>query len=112
LTWWLRNSRAEIGVADGQPEPDTGPAPTPEERAQQRNLDSQTTGEILGPDGKPITVLMAAGLGKQRLYVLPQYDMVIVRFGELRSENRGFDDREFLGRVLGMVGEDSGDKKK
>ena len=41
-------------------------------------------------------VYMAAGAGKQRLYVIPSMDMVIVRQGKVSE----FDDRAFLGRLL------------
>lgn len=39
---------------------------------------------------------MAAGAGKQRLYVIPSLDMVVVRQGQTSQ----FDDRAFLGRLL------------
>ncbi len=39
---------------------------------------------------------MAAGAGKQRLYVIPSLDMVIVRQGQMSQ----FDDRAFLARLL------------
>ena len=46
---------------------------------------------------------LAAGLGKQRLYVLPQFDMVIVRFADLTSsKGRDFDNREFLAPILNL----------
>jgi hypothetical protein len=57
---------------------------------------------VLGPDGKPLTVHMAAGLGKQRLYVIPQYDMVVVRFAEYTRAGADFSNAEFLGRLLGV----------
>lgn len=55
---------------------------------------------IVGPDGKPVRVMMAAGLGKQRLYVLPQFDLVVVRFAEATREGMSYDDREFLRLLL------------
>lgn len=96
LTWWLRNSGEEGDTGGATPRGESL-----RERLQRRNLDEQNK-PIVGPDGKPIRVIMAAGLGKQRLYVLPQYDMVIVRFGELRSDAKGWDDRVFLGHILGL----------
>lgn len=41
---------------------------------------------------------MAAGAGKQRLYIIPSMDLVIVRQGR---QSR-FNDREFLGRLTGQ----------
>lgn len=41
-------------------------------------------------------VYMAAGAGKQRLYVIPSLDMVVVRQGRVSE----FDDKAFLGRLL------------
>jgi CubicO group peptidase (beta-lactamase class C family) len=41
---------------------------------------------------------MAAGAGKQRLFVLPAVEMVVVRQGE--TLGRGFDNTKFLGQLL------------
>ncbi len=41
---------------------------------------------------------MAAGAGKQKLYVLPEKEMVIVRFGETKGQ--GFKDEAFLNRLV------------
>jgi hypothetical protein len=43
---------------------------------------------------------MAAGKGKQRLYILPEQKLTIVRFGPLEG-SKGFDNREFLRLLLG-----------
>ena len=44
----------------------------------------------------PNDIVMAAGAGKQRLYIIPSLDMVIVRQGQQSP----FDDREFLSHLL------------
>lgn len=44
----------------------------------------------------PHDIFMAAGAGKQRLYVIPSLDLVVVRQGR---QSR-FDDREFLQRLI------------
>jgi hypothetical protein len=44
-------------------------------------------------------MVTAAGLGDQRLYVIPSQDLVVVRFGR---QSRGWSDAEFLRLVLGM----------
>lgn len=44
----------------------------------------------------PRDLVMAAGAGKQRLYIIPALELVIVRQGR----QSGFDDSEFLARLL------------
>ena len=102
LTWWLGGSGGEISVNEA----DTGGESRLERRVRDRSLEGVST--VLGPDGKAVQVYMAAGLGKQRLYVIPQFDLVVVRFAEATREGMRFDDREFLGRVLGVLGRDEG----
>jgi CubicO group peptidase (beta-lactamase class C family) len=46
--------------------------------------------------GAPRDLVMAAGAGKQRLYIIPSLDLVIVRQGRISR----FDDAEFLARLL------------
>ena len=75
LTFWL------LGKAETR----TQGAPGLEEGLQ------KTSGPLAG-------AYMAAGAGKQRLYVLPNQNLVVVRQGE----SRNFDDNEFLGRLLGL----------
>jgi hypothetical protein len=43
---------------------------------------------------------MAAGAGKQRLYVIPSRELVVVRLGPLLG-GREFRDAEFLAQLLG-----------
>lgn len=72
---------------------------------QDRNAaDSKASRRAAGSDGGPIYrdgpagLAMAAGSGKQRLYIIPSMDMVIVRQGE--SKGTGWSDTEFLALVL------------
>jgi CubicO group peptidase (beta-lactamase class C family) len=63
-----------------------------------------TTPQFDGPDlrGKtPSDMYMAAGAGKQRLYVIPSLKMVVVRMGE--TEGRRFLDDAFLGRLIASL---------
>jgi CubicO group peptidase (beta-lactamase class C family) len=48
------------------------------------------------PNGLP-DLLVAAGVGNQRLYVIPSKGLVVVRFGE---RDRDWRDREFLARLI------------
>lgn len=62
----------------------------------------------LGPRGAPKelpAVWMAAGLGKQRLYVVPSVRMVAVRFAPLNSERSKFSDTRMLTLLLDAIGE-------
>lgn len=121
LTWWLlRSDDGSSRVADGaglegaeapaKKQAEGGrPGGTVRERIQERLRErmqdasfKEQSKPILGPDGKPIEVMMAAGLGKQRLYVIPQYDMVIVRFAEYTREGSAFDNRKFLAPILNV----------
>ena len=65
------------------------------ERVRERAKASATDA---GP-GKPLGV-MAAGKGKQRLYVLPKQGLTVVRFGPIEG-SRGYQDGEFLRLLLG-----------
>jgi CubicO group peptidase (beta-lactamase class C family) len=47
--------------------------------------------------GSVPSLLVAAGVGNQRLYVLPSQDLVVVRFG---GDDRGWRDQDFLKKLL------------
>ena len=72
------------------------------ERLREKHFEQQVA-PISGPDGKPLDVRMAAGLGGQKLYIIPQYDMVIVRFAKI-GETSGltFNDKPFLADILNI----------
>lgn len=91
LTWWLgaQNSALPAIVDSGSSAP------------VRSRLQSAATVPLRGPDGKPVRVYMAAGLGKQRLYVIPDHELVVVRFAEGTREGLQFQDRVFLGAILG-----------
>jgi len=102
LTWWLL--RDDPDAAD--PETvlaDEIAAERLEERggAIRRRLASRARDRAAAssPDpSSPILGFMAAGKGKQRLYILPEQRLTVVRFGPLEG-SKGFDNREFL-RIL------------
>lgn len=96
LTWWLPGNVAAAGGEAGE-------ADLPlRDRLRQRALRAEASAPIKDATGRDVRVWMAAGLGKQRLYVLPDHDLVIVRFAENTAAGRRFEDAEFLGRVLGV----------
>jgi poly(3-hydroxybutyrate) depolymerase/CubicO group peptidase (beta-lactamase class C family) len=57
-----------------------------------------------GGDGSLPAVRMAAGLGNQRLYVIPSANLVAVRFAPLNSGRRGFSDQEMIAALLAAAG--------
>ncbi len=87
LTWWLRTDAEATLVADAGG------------RANQERTLSQLRG-VRGPGEENLEVYMAAGLGKQRLYVIPAHDLVVVRFAEATREGRRFDDGKFLRPIV------------
>jgi len=97
LTWWLPGEAASGGGTS------TSEADMPlRDRSRARALRAEAEGHIKDSSGNSIRVFMAAGLGKQRLYVLPDHDLVIVRFAENSTEGRRFDNAEFLKHILGI----------
>lgn len=79
MSWWLRGAAEES-------EPARGPMAT---RRAAPPL----------PVWVPKDLVMAAGAGKQRLYVIPSRELVIVRLGPVIGGYR-FDDASFLGPLL------------
>ena len=103
LSWWL------VGAAM-QRMPTRGPDQNSVGSARSRLRDrlgrgnrgrigardnSTASGEQGLPGWMPRDLVMAAGAGDQRLYVIPSHELVVVRMGPLLGR-RGFDDRAFL----------------
>ena len=84
LTWWLHTP---------------GHNTTPPDRVSRLATDlyQPATGALAG-----VRVWMAAGLGKQRLYVLPDHGLVAVRQTDRLwdGEQSGYSDAVFLQRLL------------
>ncbi len=104
LTWWLmrddpnaadpEDALAADMVADRLDQQGGAVRGRLAERARER-------ARAAGPDASsPIIGFMAAGKGKQRLYILPEQKLTIVRFGPLEG-SKGFDNSEFLRLLLG-----------
>ncbi len=85
LTWWLLQSGTEPAAV-----------------ADRLSSAEATAPGLTGPDGKPIEVYMAAGAGKQRLYVIPQWNMVVVRLARFGPGGRDFSNAQFLAPLLGV----------
>ncbi len=64
------------------------------------------TNDRAAVDTSAIEGVMAAGKGKQRLYILPGHDLVVVRFGAVDG-GRDFEDARFLAPLLGGAAEDA-----
>jgi len=80
LTWWLCK-------------------PVPQDLLRSIPLLRREMGDITGSGWLPDDLYLAAGAGKQRLYVLPSLRLVVVRMGGLVG-SLGFRDTEFLDRLL------------
>ncbi len=91
LTWWL-NGNSDVA--------DTGlSAPGVRDTIRKRALNQEAEVEI-NIAGKQLQVWMAAGLGKQRLFIIPAQQLVVVRFAEPSVEGRRFQNDEFLKPIV------------
>jgi CubicO group peptidase (beta-lactamase class C family) len=99
LTWWLSGVADE---ADTGGRVEAGGTETIQERLRNRMFRQEADVGLMS-DGKPLTVYMAAGLGKQRLYVLPHQELVVVRFAEATREGARFQNDAFLKPIVESV---------
>ncbi|MEY4534653.1 MAG: hypothetical protein RLZZ246_971, partial [Planctomycetota bacterium] len=105
LTWWLLTGAdgavADTGSSDGTRmrrrlgRKDETAAPS---------ISAAQTEAIRDPNGTVVKAVMAAGAGKQRLYLLPEQGLVVVRLAEMGTEGTSFNDTRFLKELLGMAG--------
>jgi CubicO group peptidase (beta-lactamase class C family) len=79
LTWWLVR-------------------PVPPRQLLRIPVLRRELGSVVNDPRLPRDIAIAAGLGKQRLYVIPSRRLVVVRLGPLSGAD--FDDGEFLSRLL------------
>jgi CubicO group peptidase (beta-lactamase class C family) len=80
LTWWLKE-------------------PVPASIIQQIPVLNRDMGDLLAADWLPEDLYLAAGAGKQRLYIIPSLELVLVRQGSIQASQK-FSDAEFLSRLL------------
>jgi CubicO group peptidase (beta-lactamase class C family) len=93
LTWWMPGS--DEGASDDADA-------TPGDRIRAAALRREAEG-LLKPDGTPYVIRMAAGLGKQRLFVVPELRLVVVRFAEIGVEGVRFSNAEFLKPIVAAL---------
>jgi CubicO group peptidase (beta-lactamase class C family) len=86
MTWWLPGTGGDTGIADGD---------------LMARLLRQQMAPITDQDGKPVRIWMAAGLGKQRLLILPDHDTVIIRYAEATPGGLAYEDMELISRIMG-----------
>ncbi|WP_461415476.1 serine hydrolase domain-containing protein [Gemmatimonas sp.] len=107
LSWWLVGAALQRMPTRG---PDQNAAGSGRPRLRDRlgrgsrgRIGSReiptTNGEQGLPGWMPSDLVMAAGAGDQRLYVIPSHELVVVRMGPLLRRG-GFDDRAFLEALL------------
>jgi CubicO group peptidase (beta-lactamase class C family) len=98
LTWWLPSEMTDEQVADA------AAGPMRQMRMFNRNAPPEAPKDSDAPEGnaaKP-SIWMAAGLGGQRLYVIPGHNLTIVRLAHPDSAHR-FSDSEFLHKLAGQA---------
>ncbi len=104
LTWWLM--RGDPKVADPE---DALAADIVAERLERQggavrerlaSRARERSRDAVPAESSPVVGFMAAGKGKQRLYILPEQKLTIVRFGPLEG-SKGFDNSEFFRLLLG-----------
>ena len=96
MSWWLRGATIESQPALG---PNTEVADN-SARPLRRLLAQRDRGPAVVPDWIPKDLVMAAGAGKQRLYIMRSRGLVVVRLGRLLG-GQSFRDTEFLQTLLG-----------
>ena len=103
LTWWLPTNSLE---EDDSSQPAAGGGTLQERltrRARERALEREAAADapaFLDDMGSPIDIYRAAGLGKQRLYVVPSLKLTVVRFGANVAESSRFSNAAFLGPII------------
>ncbi|MEY3144304.1 MAG: hypothetical protein RLY21_2797 [Planctomycetota bacterium] len=104
LTWWLLRDDADAADVE-----DTLAADMVAERLEQQGgrlrgrlaAQARQRAQAGAPsESSAVVGFMAAGKGKQRLYILPEQKLTIVRFGPLEG-SKGFDNSEFFRLLLG-----------
>ena len=93
MSWWLRDATAQNNPAGGPEGSSSGRFPR---RARRQGSTRRRTGT---PDWIPRDLVLAAGAGDQRLYIVPSQELVIVRLGPITLRGT-FNDVDFLATLL------------
>ena len=101
LTWWLNGNSDEADSGFSARASDS----TSRDRVRSEVLNQEADSDLKVND-KRLTVWMAAGLGKQRLFILPERELVIVRFAEPSVEGRRFKNDAFIEPILDAFSEE------
>ena len=109
LSWWLVGATlltqpvAELeGNAGGRPGSRGGAPGARASRRTKANTPGSNAEARARPAWLPADLVMAAGMGKQRLYVIPSRELVIVRMGRLLG-GQAFNDLDFLKPLLAPI---------
>lgn len=110
LSWWLVGATlltqpvAELeGNAGGRRGSRGGAPGARAPRRTKANTPGSNAEATARPAWLPADLVMAAGMGKQRLYVIPSRELVIVRMGRLLG-GQAFNDLDFLKPLLAPIG--------
>ena len=103
LTWWLNgvDGPADSGLHE-ETSSDKEKTSTLRDRVREEALLREAEMDLL-QNGAALQVYMAAGLGKQRLYVIPKHDLVVVRFAEPSAQGARFQNDDFIKPILEAV---------
>lgn len=101
LTWWLLTG-ADGSVAQTADD-GGGRRGILRRRAGNQARAAGQTEAVRDANGTLVKVVMAAGAGKQRLYLLPEHGMVVVRLAEMTAGGQEFTDPEFLKLLLNVT---------
>jgi CubicO group peptidase (beta-lactamase class C family) len=105
LTWWLGGAAREADTGGVDLPRDNANTKKPAAvRLRDRVIDEASDTRIT-INGKDTPVYMAAGLGKQRLFILPDRDLVVVRFAEPSRDGMAFSNEEFLKPIVEAINE-------
>lgn len=99
LTWWL----PRVDAMEAAAEADGTLGERLVARGLQRQMAQVPAVEGGGDSDPSLRIWLAAGLGKQRLHILPDHGLVVVRFGENFAGVQRFDDREILEPILEAI---------
>lgn len=110
LTWWLingTNTESITTTADADTGGQRGRVGSALRqnlrRAVRQELERQTSLSIKDDKGNPLEVYMAAGKGKQRLFIVPELKLTVVRFGKDTKEGNRFSNAELMGPIVQAV---------